>query len=484
MPAFLNMKRLLRWLQRGLGLSLVASLAACISAGPPVPRAIVTRVPAVGMPMNSDAHQLAAQHYIEEEFYVEGKANRYRIGDSAANATLIDGDHPYLTRALVRRPADPSRFNGTVVVEWLNVSIGSDADFVYGAVRELLLREGYAWVGVSAQRVGVEGLVKWDAGRYGKLSVAASNKDPLDGHDIDPPKRGAGGDVLAWDVFSQVGAALAGRPSLLLNGMNARRVIAAGQSQSSFRLGAYYNSIQPLHRVYDGFLLYDRGPEFALRTDVAAKLVSVGTEFMHIYLKSAPQPDSANQRWWEIAGASHNSLEEITAYMDPQVLRAGILKAKDGAALSLTDFENAGCATTPVWSRVPNGDVLKAALKGLDTWLGTGVAPPMVARLAEDSEHRLLRDAHGQLSGGVHTAAYGAPRAANASTNAGTCTLAGYHIDFTPRQMCARYGSQGAYVAGVREIVDANLAAGVLLPEEAEKTVDEARQLGFDCSAG
>jgi hypothetical protein len=398
-----------------------------------------------------------------------------------ANAELIDGDHPYLTRVLVRRPTDPARFNGTVVVEWLNVSLGHDADFVYASLRELLVREGYAWVGVSAQHVGVEGLIGSNPSRYGKLTLAASNSDPADEKEIDPPGRGAGGDVLGWDVFSQVGATVADRASPMMGGLKVSRIIAAGESQSSFRLGMYYNSIHPLHRVYNGFLLYDRGPEFALRTDVGTKLVSFGSEFMNMFLKGSPQADSTDQRWWEIAGASHESLDEIVTYMDPQILRDHALKGPDGSSISLTDFETAGCATTPVWSRVPNGDVMKAALKGLNTWLLSGVAPPTVPRLVSDGKNQLLRDAQGRVSGGIHTAAYDAPRATNGAFGSGKCTLAGYHIDFTPQQMCQRYGSHANYVAQVQRIVNSNVRDRVLLPEEAERTVNEARQLNFEC---
>ena len=48
---------------------------------------------------------------------------RARGADGAvAPAELAD----YRTRILVYRPADAARFNGTVVVEWLNVSGGLD----------------------------------------------------------------------------------------------------------------------------------------------------------------------------------------------------------------------------------------------------------------------------------------------------------------------------------------------------------------------
>src|SRR5262249_3872079 len=68
-----------------------------------------------------------------------------------------DAAAPYRTRVLVRRPADRARFSGTVVVEWLNVSGGVDADPEWATVHEEILRRGDVWVGVSAQRIGVMG---------------------------------------------------------------------------------------------------------------------------------------------------------------------------------------------------------------------------------------------------------------------------------------------------------------------------------------
>lgn len=81
------------------------------------------------------------------------------MADPDADAERLDGGHPYTARALVRRPRDPARLNGTGIVAWLSVSAGQDVDVVYAAPRALILREGYAWVGTSVQRVGVECLV-------------------------------------------------------------------------------------------------------------------------------------------------------------------------------------------------------------------------------------------------------------------------------------------------------------------------------------
>ena len=45
--------------------------------------------------------------YIEEEFFVSGKANVYDF-DSAGNVVVKSPDAPYTTRILVRRPAETS----------------------------------------------------------------------------------------------------------------------------------------------------------------------------------------------------------------------------------------------------------------------------------------------------------------------------------------------------------------------------------------
>ena len=60
---------------------------------------------------------------------------------------------PYRTRLLVLRPARADDFNGTVVVGWQNVSAGYESS----APASGEVYEGYAWVGVSAQEVGLYG---------------------------------------------------------------------------------------------------------------------------------------------------------------------------------------------------------------------------------------------------------------------------------------------------------------------------------------
>ena len=102
---------------------------------------------------------LGARGYVCEEYQLEGTAVAYRQpgehrppinGRWSAEAT---GEAPYRTRILVVRPRGPLGFNGTVVVHWQNVSAG----FEMGRPESDELYVGYAWVGVSAQEVGLYG---------------------------------------------------------------------------------------------------------------------------------------------------------------------------------------------------------------------------------------------------------------------------------------------------------------------------------------
>lgn len=448
----------------------------------------VVRPPALGTAMSATVMPLAAFGYLEEEYFLQGQANRYRIQDPMHDAQLIDSGNPYVTRVLVRRPKDPVRFNGTVVVEWLNVSLDQDIDFVFGATRELLVRDGYAWIGVSAQRNGVAALKQWNPERYKALTVTASNVDPVDGREIDPADplvMAIGGDVLAWDIFSEVAQLVIAQPDSLLGGLRAKRVIGAAESQSTLKVSTYYNTIQPLHRVYDGFLFYDRSS--TLRADVGTKSITVGTEIFTALLGYPPQNDTDHQRWWELNGASHFSLDEMQSYIDPLIARDAAFRTPQGKAQSITDLTLAKgpCQTTSLYSRVPNGDVLKAALKSLNSWIAGGPAPATAPRFVVDDQNppQYVRDAKGEILGGIRTAARDAAMSINVGIGQGPgfCGPSGSHADFTPAELCQTYGSHDAFVRRVRAVVNANIRDGVLLPEEAARTVSEALALAFSC---
>jgi len=77
--------------------------------------------PSHDYPFFAALEDLKARGYVEQEFFVSGTANRYETPDGATGK-VIDGNHKYVTRLVVRRPAAAARFNGTVIVEWNNVT--------------------------------------------------------------------------------------------------------------------------------------------------------------------------------------------------------------------------------------------------------------------------------------------------------------------------------------------------------------------------
>ena len=187
---------------------------------------------------------LAPLGYEQAEYFVSGTANAY----TNVNELNSDGNWQveaseqadYKTRIVVIRPSDPADFNGTVFVEWLNVSAGADSPPDWIVAHNEFIREGYAYVGVSAQAVGVNALKNGaaTAARYASL--------------LHP------GDSYSYSIFSRAGLLAKETASTLLGGLTAERVLAAGESQSAFRLVTYIDAVQPLEHVYDGFLVHSR----------------------------------------------------------------------------------------------------------------------------------------------------------------------------------------------------------------------------------
>jgi hypothetical protein len=233
---------------------------------------------------------LKARGYVEQEYFYSGTANRYETPEGATGK-VIDGDHKYQTRLVVRRPADLKKFNGTVIVEWNNVTAGHDQDIDWYQIHDYLMRSGYVWIGVTPQRIGVEALKAWSRDRYGLLDVTADGTIMNDG--------------LSYDIFADVArAARQPHGADFLAGMKPQRVFATGHSQSAVRLATYLNSVHPLDPVFDAVIVHGGGSK--IRTDLKIKVWKLSSETdVVIGQAAARQPDTANFRSWEVAGDSH-----------------------------------------------------------------------------------------------------------------------------------------------------------------------------------
>ncbi len=471
-----------------------------------------------GRPFTSATFDLGPYGYVEEEYFFTGSAATH----SPAPGTTLTADgrwhivatggEPYTTRLLVRRPLDASRFNGTVVVEWLNVSGGWDIDADWGQLREEILRSGYAWVGVSAQRAAVNGppvlagvsqpLTTWDPERYGTLDIPD--------------------DRLSYDIFTHaaqlLGAARPRSPVDPLAGLAVRRLLATGASQSAHRLATYVNAAHPLARRYDGFLIHGRfgrgaalspdvSPPDALqiRDDLDVPVLMLNTESEALAYFPARQPDTATFRYWEVAGTAHQDayVEEI---IDTEVLR-DLGLAVPGCDDPVNDMpfhhvQNAALDQLDRWAagrrapRLPS--LLRPGTSGAEARAGESslgrseasrpsrralerAAPPSFPPIAiSGTPPAIERDAYGNAIGGIRLPELAVPTATYGpvgSPEAVRCDLRGFAIPFSEATLAELYPNHRVYLTRFLLAVHAARDAGFLLPPDARESSRTARAM-------
>jgi len=114
---------------------------------------VVTFGPALdGVPsLFSVAFDLGPVGYSANEHFASGTATAYCAsgprGSDGCWAVRPSEMAEFTTRVVVYRPNDLARANGTVIVEWLNVTGGLDIRAVWMPTHRHLVREGYTWVG-------------------------------------------------------------------------------------------------------------------------------------------------------------------------------------------------------------------------------------------------------------------------------------------------------------------------------------------------
>lgn len=445
----------------------------------PVPEVVVTG-PVPGTPQTSGAAGLEAAGYVEEEFFVSGTARSFEpageLGDDGRWTLRAAAEAPYTTRILVKRPADPARASGVVVVEWNNVSVGSDGTPDWTFTRDELLRSGHTHVAVSAQAAGVD---QERGGIVGGGGNPLTTADPERYGDLTHP-----GDPWSYDVFHQIGALVRTPPPDgpdPLGGQARTALVALGESQSAFRLVSYVNGVHPLDPVFDGFLIHSRGGGAApfddtrevggaiagavtIRDDLDVPVLTFSTEtdLTALRYSAARQPDTDRFRSWEVAGTAH--ADAFLVGGDP--VRAG---------------ELLGCAA-PV-NDGPQHLALKAALAHLVTWVTEGTPPPAGDPIAVDDTGAIVRDDDGNAVGGIRLPAIEVPTAALSGDPVGTaplCGLFGSTTPFPPDELAARYGSKDQYLTQVDEAIDRAVRDGFLLEADVDTARAEAAEAPFD----
>lgn len=451
---------------------------------------------------------LASYGYAEREFLMSGTTSIYSESgawgtDGRWNVSVAQSNVPYTTRLLVRYPTDPAKFNGTVVVEWLNDTTGGDQDPVWSEIYQQVLSQGYAYVGVTAQTEGMNELKAWDAQRYGAL--------------------GDSNDGQSYDIFTQAAQAIRADSATLLGGLTPTQVIGAGDSQSAFRVVTYVNAIQPRTHAFDGFLAIGRSVLAApigsglvsflpfpalIRTDNTTPFIQLNTEgdIEELGDALARQPDNDYLRTWELAGAAHIDLHE------------GLYEA------NTIERENPQL-TAPqcVFGIVANGatqpdnmgvyELEDAALAALRNWIATGTQPPHGNPISTTPFFNIVeRDQYGNALGGIRLPDIQVPTETYSAINfsqptqeslspsgllstlesifttletgeitnttlrdEGLCLLEGYYKPFSTATLQALYPTHADYVAKYTTAAASDLAAGFLTQADYDASVAAAQ---------
>ena len=438
------------------------------------------RIPTISGPVEGGKEQifgspmedLTKRGFIMEEYFLEGTAVSY--APTGGSELGLDGlwdvepaeEASYKTRAYVVRPADPSKFNDVVLVNWQNVTIGAD----FGMPDVEQLERGYAWVGITTQRVAHEGqpsltedmpatigLCEWDPERYGSLHHP--------------------GDAFSYDIFSQGARALRGGAAGgtdMLGGLSPRLLIATGGSQSAMRLGSYINIAHQKDRVIDGFLLtvhwglcppapdmslvesFELTPEFKfrgssqIRDDGGVPILVVNSESETMMVSMVRQPDSDTYRFWEMAGTAHGGGESAEA-MTAVLVRDGISEG-----LPVVEGRN-----TIGWDYIA-----RAGLERLVEWIDTKTPPTSIPPITL-GEAGIAHDEVGNALGGVRMPDVVAALAVHAGMKSelSAAALMGESIPLSVERIRELYVDHADYNKRWDGAVDNLAQLGLVLPE-------------------
>lgn len=470
----------------------LALAAPAFAEVPRMPSAVA--VPPSGKPALSSAHRqgteysdLARHGYVEEEYYLQGVAPAITaVGESLFQA-------PYTTRILVRKPADPSRFNGTVVIEPFTWFGERGAGWIL--TRDYLLRRGYAYVGytlnINKPEVDPKFISETPAaeaeaiGQYGKIvnfefmrRFDYARYAPL-GTYYDP-KRFTRGD--SPDPFIPQSQGIAAQLALLLKtrsshgplgGLGVRRIYVNSWAVTAQVWMDYLDQGRhqqwrmpdgsPLIDAYmTGRMAYGEVGGDAIRVprkmpkDAPFVTVYSQSELMHDAIEDIALPsdsDSPKLRYYEVTGMPHLRLADLgTEHTEP--VAADVGKGDDPRCKTLYDE--------------PAELIVSALLEGMDRWVRDGRPMPKAPRVPREGK-TVARDIEtGNMQGGVRPPWIKVPSAIYLTDQETRCGLIyDTKLPYSKEALRKRYGNFKSYETKFEEAKRLSVKEGYLLPEDA-----------------
>jgi len=448
--------------------------------------------------------------YIEEEFFVAGTAEMFTSAtplsaDGMWNVQKVSGSAaPYKMRILVKRPADPNKFNGTVVLEFGHPGYGGGA-FGFVFMRDEIFDGGYAHVLVSplsaAPADTLADFIPYDSTRYASIELPGQLVD------------------YGYDMFTQAAKEIRNPSSMSVDpmgGLKVERIIATGHSYGAQFLTTYINAVQSLESAIDGFLPTDLSgalplnfselvfapfPIFIRPDLVDAKVTRLNAEWSLMDnavpdMNNVPeqpffgfewgtlqrQPDSDSYRGYEYSGGAHVNRDFLS--------RHGYLGYNSFA--DVLQFLAYGNCLTEGNDGIASNQVHNAVLYQLKEWIKTGNPAPASAQMpvveVAPGFVDFERDAVGNALGGIRPVAIDVPIArydgrwqADPSLSPlplfdGSCNQAGVKVPLDQAKLDELYRNHDDYVSKVVRSAKDLKSTGFLRPYDEKKIKNAAAQ--------
>lgn len=398
---------------------------------------------------------------------------------------------------LIRRPADPSKFSGNVIVEWLNPTALWDWATAWQCFHKHIMRNGDAWVGFTCRGITIKALQRFDLTRYESLSFQKER-------------------AQAWDIFSQMGALLKSQdPSNPLRGFEVKYLYGHGYSQTGAMMITYINFFHKNAKlgngkpIYDAYLpagaggpVYinddlltgpkDTGMESFKPTDPRRVIQPCGLPVLHMLNETEiatpdadfsavptqrPDSDTAPDlfRRYEIAAACH--LNEygfsLGAPVEEQI-----------------KVQYAPCpwCCNGTFSDIPHHYMFDACLANLEQWVQKRILPPKAERIQLENG-AIVRDEFGNAKGGIRSPYVDVPiKTYNPFSTpcpdcqpqflcqpcSVWCGVLGNMVPFDEARLKQLYGDHDGYVAKFNASADKMFQDGFVTKADLEEMKTEA----------
>ncbi|WP_460053305.1 alpha/beta hydrolase domain-containing protein [Pseudomonas sp. H1_A05] len=416
--------------------------------------------------------------YVEEEYYLLGLAPAI----TASGEHLFDA--PYVTRFLIRKPKDPGRFNGTVVMEPFSWMGERGAGWIL--TRNYLMRKGYAFAGYTLsinrpandpktldwdpepRNLNLDFMRRYDYKRYAPLGSY---------YDSDRFRRGSGP-----DQYPPQAQGIAAQLALLLKsnlengptqGLDVKRIYVNtwainGQLWLDYLDQGRHQQWRmpdgkPLIDAYmTGHVVYgDLGGEVLrvprkIPMDAPFVTVYSQTEVVHDASQEIALPSDTDQpklRYYEVAGMPHLRLvDQGTDGTEPHPADGD--KRNDPQCQSLYDE--------------PVETVVSAILDAMDRWVREGVPMPKAERVGREGKSVARDPQTGNLLGGVRPPWIKVPSATYLTDHETDCGSAyDTKVPYSAQRLKALYGSYANYASRFEAAKQQAIKEGYLLTEDA-----------------